>query len=249
MLMWWPRIKKKVCVNELTKLQRTACIGITGAFRSTPTAALEVVISLIPLPLWIEGEARASYFRICRFGNVIQRGHIEHLTFSRDIVLENMFNMRTDTVIPTYSFAKKFTVTYPDRSEWEKWLVWYTDGSKTSCDTGGGVFGGKTGLVFSLDVFATAFKAEVFAIMAAIRESIARDYNGETITIFTNSQAALKALESVTVKSKLILKRPEIPQWTGDTQLSSTRVGAGAWGHLGQWEGWEGLNKTGLLNS
>ena len=26
-----------------------------------------------------------------------------------------MFNMRTDTVIPIYSFAMTFTVTYPDR--------------------------------------------------------------------------------------------------------------------------------------
>ena len=32
-----------------------------GAFRTTPTAALEVAIGLTPLPLWIEGEARAAY--------------------------------------------------------------------------------------------------------------------------------------------------------------------------------------------
>ena len=55
--------------------------------------------------------------------------------------------------------------------------------------------------VFSLVAFATVFQAEVFAIMAAIRESIATGYNGRTIAIFTDSQAALKALESVTVKS------------------------------------------------
>ena len=68
----------------------------------TPTAALEVAIGLTPLPLWIEGEARASYFRICRFANATQRGNISHLNFSRDTVLENLFNMRTDTVIPRY---------------------------------------------------------------------------------------------------------------------------------------------------
>ena len=97
-------------MNELTKLQRTTCIGITGASRTTPTAALEIAIGLTPLPLWMEGEARASYFRIRLFGNVTQRDNIEHLNFSRDI-LENMFNMKTDTVIPRYSFAKTFTVT------------------------------------------------------------------------------------------------------------------------------------------
>jgi hypothetical protein len=88
-----------------------------GAFRTTPTAALGVAIGFTPLPLWIEGEVRASYFKICRFGTVTQRGNIAHLNFSRDTVLENMFHMRIDTVIPRYSFAKKFTVTYPDWSE------------------------------------------------------------------------------------------------------------------------------------
>ena len=96
-------------MNELTKLQSTACIGITGTFRTTPTAALEVAIGLTPLSLWIEGEARASYFRVCRFGNVIQR---VDFNFRRDTVLENMFNMKIDTVI----LYKTFTVTYPDHS-------------------------------------------------------------------------------------------------------------------------------------
>jgi Ribonuclease HI len=122
--------------------------------------------------------------------------------------------MRTDTVIPRYSFAKKFTVIYPDRSEWKrrniqslsKGPVWYTDGSKTSSGTGGCVFGGKTELVFSLGTFATVFQAEVFAIMASIHESIMRGYNGRKIMIFTDSQADLKALESVTVRSKLVLE-------------------------------------------
>jgi hypothetical protein len=86
-------------------------MSITGAFRTTPTTALEVAIGFTPLPLRIEGEAKASYFRIYHFGNATQRGHNVHLNFSRDTVLENMFNMRTDTVIPRYSFAKTFTVT------------------------------------------------------------------------------------------------------------------------------------------
>ena len=112
------------------------------------------------------------------------------------------------TVIPRFSFAKKFTVTYPDRSEWKrrniqslsKGPVWYTDGSKTTSGTGRGAFEGKTGLVFILVAFSTVFQAEVLSIMVSICESIVSGYNGRTITIFTDSQAALKALESVTVK-------------------------------------------------
>ena len=63
--------------------------------------------------------------------------------------------------------------------------------------------------------------------MAAVRESIARGYNGRTITIFTDSQAALMALESATVKSKLILECLECLSELA-TQLSSTGVGARA---------------------
>ena len=63
--------------------------------------------------------------------------------------------------------------------------------------------------------------------MTAIRESIARGYNGSTITIFTDNKAALKALESVTVESKLVLEWTGTLQYTGDPQLSSTGVGAG----------------------
>ena len=44
--------------------------------------------------------------------------------------------------------------------------------------------------------------------MASIRESIVSGYNGRTIMIFTNSQAALKTLESVTVGSRM----PGMPQ-------------------------------------
>jgi len=125
-----------------------------------------------------------------------------------------MSNMRTDTVIPRYLFAKKFIVIYPDRSEWKtlniqsfsKVPVWYRGGSKICSGTGGGVFGVKTGLVFSLGAFTTVFQAEVFAIMAAIHKGIVRGYNGRTITIFSESQAVLKVLESVTVKSKLVLE-------------------------------------------
>jgi Ribonuclease HI len=42
--------------------------------------------------------------------------------------------------------------------------------------------------------------------MASIPESIVRGYNGRTTTIFAHSQAALKALESVAVRSKSVLE-------------------------------------------
>jgi hypothetical protein len=48
--VWWPRVKLKTIQAELSKLQSIACLGITGAMRTAPTAAIEVFLGLPPLP-------------------------------------------------------------------------------------------------------------------------------------------------------------------------------------------------------
>jgi len=70
--------------------------------------------------------------------------------------------------------------------------------------------------------------------MGAVCESITRGYNGRTIIIFTDIQAALKALESVTVKSKLLLECMECL-----SELATHNSVQLVWvpGYLGQWEG------------
>jgi hypothetical protein len=52
--VWWPRIKFKTSKVELSKLQRMACLGITGAMKTAPTAANEV----------LEAEATAGIYRL-----------------------------------------------------------------------------------------------------------------------------------------------------------------------------------------
>jgi hypothetical protein len=44
--IWWPRVKTSQA--ELSKLQRLVCLGIMGAMRSAPTAAMEVLLGLPP---------------------------------------------------------------------------------------------------------------------------------------------------------------------------------------------------------
>jgi hypothetical protein len=41
--------------NKLSKVQRLACLGITGAFYTTPTGGMEALIGLPPLDLVIRG--------------------------------------------------------------------------------------------------------------------------------------------------------------------------------------------------
>jgi hypothetical protein len=58
--VWWPRVKLKTSQAELSKLQRMVCLGITGAMRPAPTAAMEVLLGLPPLHLQMEAEATTN---------------------------------------------------------------------------------------------------------------------------------------------------------------------------------------------
>jgi predicted membrane protein len=57
-LVWWPGCHTASTKNKLSKVQRLACLGITGALRTTPTGAMEVLVGLPPLDLVIQGEVR-----------------------------------------------------------------------------------------------------------------------------------------------------------------------------------------------
>ena len=69
---------------------------------------------------------------------------------------------------PAYNFEPQCRVTMQTREDWTKatcippvvkWLVWFTDGSKTKDGTGGGMYGQSVGrrLSFSLGRYATVF--------------------------------------------------------------------------------------------
>lgn len=45
---WWPRVKYETCQAKLSKLQRLACLGITGAMGTVPTTAIEILLRLPP---------------------------------------------------------------------------------------------------------------------------------------------------------------------------------------------------------
>jgi hypothetical protein len=66
--VWWPGCQTASTKNKLSEVQRLACLGITGAFRTTPTGAMEVLIGLPLLDLVIQGEARSAAHRLWSLG-------------------------------------------------------------------------------------------------------------------------------------------------------------------------------------
>ena len=76
--------------------------------------------------------------------------------------------------------------------------IWFTDGSRTAEGTGAGVYGqsAKRRLNISLGKHATVFQAEVYAILACVHETETQDRPDKYVSICSDSQAALKALQA-----------------------------------------------------
>jgi hypothetical protein len=56
-LVWWPGCQTASAQKKLSRVQRLACLGITGAMRTTPTNTVEALICLSPLELVVQSEA------------------------------------------------------------------------------------------------------------------------------------------------------------------------------------------------
>jgi len=55
---------QKTTKAQLGKIQRMTCLAITGSMKSTPTAAMEILLNLYPLDLAIQAEARMALYRL-----------------------------------------------------------------------------------------------------------------------------------------------------------------------------------------
>jgi len=63
-LVWWPKVTYKITKIKLGRIQRMACLAITGAMKSTPTASMEMLLNLTPPDLLIMAEAKMALYRL-----------------------------------------------------------------------------------------------------------------------------------------------------------------------------------------
>jgi ribonuclease HI len=190
-----------------------ACLAITGAMKTTPTAAMEILLNLTPLDLLIQAETRMALHRLQTHKQTADPKVEAGLLPIRKIVNDPLLEMRVDYTTPKYYYSKDFNV-ITDRDYWkikepefpEEALIWFTDGSRANSGTGSGIFGQrpKRSLNFPLGNFATVFQTEIYAILQCAYENIKRTYKNKQILIFSDSQAALKALSGPKVTSELV---------------------------------------------
>jgi hypothetical protein len=116
--VWWPRLKLKTSKAELSKLQRMTCLSITGAMKTAPTAATEVVTGLLPLHFHLEAEARAGIYRLhCSNECKPKSEGSGHAYMTQGMKKEPTLQMGTDRMTPRHVCDKPFTVRFPERSE------------------------------------------------------------------------------------------------------------------------------------
>lgn len=192
-----------------------ALVGITGVMNSTPTKALETLLSISPIDLYIEQEATITAIRLrnvqCWYDSAY--GHAAILTQKSDDIPELL--MHTDKSIPMYYFEKNFNVLIPQRTEWENGEVldpsemsMFTDGSKIESGTGSGIYSSDLSLKVStsLGQYATISQAEIYAIIEICDEISKRKLQDREINNFTDSQASIKALQSHCFTSKTTME-------------------------------------------
>lgn len=215
-LAWWPKVQQVTVRDKLASLQRLACLITTGAFTSTPTVAMEVILGLLPLDIFIQAEARKASFRL-RTANHWRAGLLTsgHSSISRVVDTGSVLDMTSDVMQGQTVLARSFTTSLGLRRDWRErpeskscrgCRIWYTDGSLLNGKSGYGIYSTapRTAISASLGAYSTVFQAEVSAILACANLAMARQLQGERIAILSDSQAAIQALDSNLISSRLV---------------------------------------------
>ncbi|KAI8420187.1 hypothetical protein MSG28_008739 [Choristoneura fumiferana] len=145
-----------------------------------------------PLHIAIESEARKSLHRIKMYGLWNDSApRTKHTKMEENKYLDSITAMGWDKMQPK---AKWAGLTLPEGSE----NSWHTDESKMKSGTGAGIHAKDFNSSVSMGNYATVFQAET------AQENIDRKVKEKTIYILSDRQAALKALTSPKVDSRLI---------------------------------------------
>jgi ribonuclease HI len=232
--IWWHKAKQATCMTRLNGLQRMAAIAVTGAMRTTPGAALDVLLNWAPLHLKIEEVALSTAFRLASDGLWVDNYKLSgHTALNRKLRAFERFWRLTDRMIPRFVFDHSFRVIIDERSdidlevyqENEHTVTCFTDGSKSEEGTGLGVYIAAFDLELSANVGpdATVFQSEVKAIEVCIRELTFRGLQGKNIRICSDSQAALRALMNNKICSKTVWDCLQVLQCIGQSNWVTLR--------------------------
>lgn len=211
-LVWWPKTDQTKTRNTLNKLQRLVCLSMTGAFSTSPTVALETLLGICPLYIHLQKMAANSAVNLKLANQLTTSTSAPHSKILNRVNVNEELIDNSDCMAKQITWTKNFVVKIFGRSEILEVIstlpnnacIWYTDGSKTDNGTGAGVFGPRHKHSEALGLTPTVFQAETYAIVLCIIKCLERNYKHANIYIISDSQAALMAIDSNTINSKLV---------------------------------------------
>jgi ribonuclease HI/retron-type reverse transcriptase len=210
-LVWAKSTRTKVVQTQLAKAQRLGLILTASMRQNTPTAGLEIITNVIPLHICIVELAVSTYNRIGRppdgwTGKTRQRlGHLRWLEIeSRPIPTRIIQDRCVEHV-----WDRDFSVAIGDGDDDTSvsGLRCYTDGSlMTNSGSGVAIFRHGVPAPIYTDCkyvgTATVFQAEVHAIQMACEQALT--YPDVRVTIFSDSQAAILAIDNSCLRSRTV---------------------------------------------
>jgi ribonuclease HI len=227
-LIWCPGLDLKTVQTKLNKVQRTALASIGAAYPSTPTATMEALLGIPPLSIFLKGSATKMAHRLWTGGQWLgEKRHIGTLRSHIDVGnrflnKSRVFQYPVDKLRePVRSHEWNFSIMIPPKDCYSipgptlsednpREILCFTDGSKTENGTGVGVVikGHDMEKEFSMSfcTSATVFQMEVAAISATADTLLTEGITTKDITIYSDSQAAVKALQGNKLLTRSVLE-------------------------------------------
>ncbi|KMQ88926.1 lian-aa1 retrotransposon protein [Lasius niger] len=210
-VIWWSRAQKVAARVALEHVRALILRGALGAIRTTPVVAMGVLFDVEPfhLPI-VAAAARAAHRLQCEGNGGLVPGTPNSLTAYSPTV----FRMPQDRMSAIRASKATYKVCFPQREDWlrpqgpklNSGIILFTDGSMTGSGSGASIYCREKGISESIPLgrFATVFQSEVMAILCCAQDLLANGTRGERISICSDSQAALRALDSLTIISRLV---------------------------------------------
>jgi len=209
-LVWWKATEKYTTARSLDHVQAVVLRGIYGLRKSTPIAAVRMMLDISGLDAEVKLAAARTAYRLQCSKEWRGKG-TGHASIQGKMLRGTIFKAPRDRTIKTTMFGRRFKALIPDREKWKSGQslghgdIWYTDGSKDLRGTGFGISGPRNREFFhKLGKHNTIFQAEVAAVKECARYLVREGMTGRCIRICTDSQATILALANHTTTSKLV---------------------------------------------
>ncbi|XP_039758880.1 uncharacterized protein LOC120632909 [Pararge aegeria] len=208
-LIWWPRTELITTQQELQKFQRQACLAITGGMSTTPTTALETILGIPPLHLYIKKEATLAALRL-RTSGLWKNTNTAHTKILEEAYKRQpQLEWKCDRTSKRYILDRQYKINLEkeqsSKTE-QNTIEVYTDGSKSKTGTGSGIVCPELNMSISypLGKNNSVFQAECVGITTAAIAMTNRKVMNNKIIINSDSQTVLRSLASSSTTSNLI---------------------------------------------